>query len=841
MKPQAVVQLCVFLIITLANFDLTFGKIKDQINPIDTVNGDLFRLHNLQRRFLDLVGNSTSGVHDFQDMINIFHTDAGDELGRLFIEGVLLGATQDDSLGILTNFWGELQHRLPGHLVRKIHGYGNFFDGLDASTFALTVEKLFEKDFLGNSLAGLPLGQLVDMVQPVASRYGIDIKSVINSLMGKGDNNVKDFIVNAIQSMDVPSLVRQMFNSTSKSSVEVHNKSGTDSADLKVKSRSVKKDSNPLQLFKPLIANLLKENGINLDVDAVIEVVSPLLNAEMLSQLVPMLTSMLGGKSGGAASMLPLLAGLMGGGGGQKNAGAMLGGLGALMGGMGGEKGKMDPLALLNMASMFMGNGNNKRANTLDSDRNKPNKVKRENNLDMGSLLNVASAFMGNGNTKKTGKNNLDMGSLLNVASAFMGNGNEKKAGKNNLDMGSILNVASAFMGNGNDKKAGKNNLDMGSLLNVASAFMDNGNNKKPKVAERIEKKNANIPDSNSRTQNSKPIPPQKDTQVKKKNLIDIFEPVILSMQTDKQCNKKISEAIRFGKAVLSKKMIGISDLGKMLPSLVSSVIDADTLSTRGLDLPTMMGAMQQAFKNADWREFLNSIENEDFRQNLFRTVTPHISELVILLSSDDVQLNLYNAIVPKIDGFFSSYGLAGMTLENFPGRIGPMLGMFSRGWNLPFNPTTLLVPLKEYIIGLRSWAISSLEDVKAMEKNQVSFAVMKALEDDLSESLISVLYITRNSKPQCLPQLLCELNQQNDDDTFKSAVTRAVSVLLGGSPVLETSEAKLLLEIVQAANSSPGKPCKVRFPGKCNIVVEKDSSKMETHYESIHQPHEDL
>ncbi|CAL4071507.1 unnamed protein product [Meganyctiphanes norvegica] len=818
MKPQGVVPCIVCLLITLANVELALSATNDHINLIDTQGNDISRLKNLQNRFLDIVGNSTSGVDNFQDLINIFHTDAGNELGRLFIEGFLVGATQDDSMGILTDFWGELQHRLPAQLVKTIHGYGTFFDGLDPSTFALTMEKLFEKDFLGNSLAGIPLGQLVDMVQPAASKYGIDIKSVINSLIGKGDNNVRDVIITTIQSMDIPSLVGKLFNSTSKSSVQTQNNVALNSNDKKDKIKSNRKD-NPLQLFKPLIANLIKENGLELDVDAVIEVASPFLSGDMLSQILPMITSMMGGKSGGAAELLPLLAGLMGGGGSKKNTGAaMLGGLGALMGGMG-EKGQMDPMGLLSMASMFMGNGGQKKSATGEKGQ-----------MDPMALLSMASMFMGNGGQKKAKPTNI--------------NGKKKVQNEKNLDLGALASLASQMAGN--------NNLDMGSLLNVASTFMGSANKKKGKVADKIQKKpstekpaskpNTETPVSKPSNQNVKTASPPKDIKATKnnKNLIDIFEPVILSMQTDKQCNKKISDAIRFGKAVLSKKMVSISELGKMLPSLVSSVVDVDALNNRGLNIPSMMGAMQQAFKNSDWKEFLNSIENEDFRQTLFRTITPHISELLILVSSQEVQQNLYNVVVPKIDGFFTGYGLAGLTLENFPGRIGPMLGMFSRGWNLPFNPTTLLVPLKEYLIGLRKWATSSLEDIKEMEENEVSLAVMKALENDFSESMVRVMEITRNNKPHCLPQLLCELNQQHDDDTLKSAVTRAASVFLGGAPVLETSEAKLLLEIVQSANYSE-KPCKVRFPGKCNSIMKKESLKMETQYENLHQIHEDL
>jgi len=814
MKPQGRLPFYLCMIITFVNIELAFSAINDHVNLIDTGNNDLFRLKNLQRRFLDLVGNSTQGVHDFQDLIGIFHSDAGDELGRVFLEGFLVGATQDDSLGILTDFWGDLQHRLPAHLVKKIQGYGIFFEGLDPSTFALTMEKLFEKDFLGNSLAGVPLGQLVDMVQPVASKYGIDIKFVINSLLGKGDNNVRDLIINSLQSMDIPSLVDAIFgNSTSKSPESVQNKIGTNTKEKPYKTKP-NKNHSPLQLFKPLIANLLKENGLELDADAVIDVVSPFLNADMIGQLVPLLTSMMGGKSGGAAALLPLLSGMMGGGagGGQKNAGAMLGGLGALMGGMGGEKGKMDPIALLSMASMFMGNGEQKKAKP--SNVNNQKKARNENNLDMGSLLNVASAFMGNTNA---GNNNLDMGSILNVASAFMGNANKKPKAADRIERKPSTNIPAS---------------KPSTAKPVAS---------KPSTAKPVVSKPSTTQKPVEKTA-SKPASPPKDLKdaKKNKNLIDIFEPVILSMQTDKQCNKKISDALRFGKAVLSKKMVSISELGKMLPSLVSSVMDGNALNTRGLDITSMMGSMTQAFKTTDWKELLKSMENEDFRQTLFRTVTPHISELLILLSSDDNQQNLYNVIVPKIDGFFTGYGLAGLTLENFPGRIGPMLGMFSRGWNLPFNPTTLLVPLKEYVIDLRKWGKSSLEDLKQMEKSEVSLAVMKALEKDLSESILSVLDITSKTKPHCLPQLLCELNQNNDDDTLKAATTRAASIVLGGAPILETSEAKLLLEIVQAAKSSD-KSCKVRFPGKCNTLMEKDSSRMETNYEYHNQIHEDL
>ena len=67
-----------------------------------------------------------------------------------------------------------------------------------------------------------------------------------------------------------------------------------------------------------------------------------------------------------------------------------------------------------------------------------------------------------------------------------------------------------------------------------------------------------------------------------------------------------------------------------------------------------------------------------------------------------------------------ASYGQKDVTLDNFPQKLGPVLGLASRAWDLPINPTTLLVPAKIYIKGLLASITQGLDAMQAMPKEEV-------------------------------------------------------------------------------------------------------------------------
>ncbi|XP_071522870.1 uncharacterized protein [Panulirus ornatus] len=731
-------------------------------------SSDTARLQEIQRKFLDVVSNSTSSMRSMKELMSMLHSDAGQEMGRLLVEGFMLGVKQKDSGALLGRFWTELQQRLSPEMMGLLDDYRDFFAGMDVTTLPLIWEQIFKKDELGNSLAGLPLGQLVDMVQPTAARYGIDIRAFINSIIGKGDDNIRDLIIATLNNLDVSSLLKKFFNSTSDNAVQMKNTQHKVPADTHPKNgdKSKRGKDKTLRLFRPLVASLLRENEVDLDADAVLEVLSPLLSGDVLTQAAPLLAT-LGTQAGGG--LAPIIANFLGGREGQQKQqqmGGLLGGLGALLAGGGGEK--VDLGTMVNLASMFM---DNSKPSKKDAKKNKKEKAKKKG-IDMGSLLTLASTL----------------------------------AEKNNIDIGSVLGATNNLLNPGPKKKVNQPKVQMPKT-------------EKQQPVKQTKTKSQPSPAESTRIPKPDTVP---NTSKRSKNLIDVIEPVILSMQTDKACNRKIKDAILFGKAMLNKKISSLGDLEQLLP-LLMSLFSGETMVTQGLDMDAILASMKQALAHGSWTDFLESLQNEDYRETLVRTVTPHTSELVTLLASREVQESLYNAAVPRIQTFLSSYGLSDVTLQNFPERMAPMVGLLAMGWDLPFKPTTVLVPLRDYLMSLRTWATEGLTHARDLSVPQVEGLVMTSLKEVLN-SVVEVLEATRGSTVECLPQVLCHVNQGLRPNSLRAAVTRTFSLILASGPALEASDSRLLVKIMQAISGNINQ-CEDVFPGDCALVTTQDDN----------------
>lgn len=749
------------------------GTTYDNHNDPLGLSNDEIRLREIQNKLFDIMGNSSSEVNNLSQLMSLLHTNDGKEMGRLLVQGFMLGIQQKDSGQLLGQFWLQLQGRLSPRLLASLTDYQDFFKGIDITTLPLIWEQLFKKDDLGNSLAALPLGQLVDLIQPTASRYGIDVRALMNSMMGQGDNNVRDLILSALNTTDFSSLMNQLLNTTTNA-IQT---SDTDrnSGHKNQEGDSIRKGQmdKTLRLFRPLVASLLKENEIDLDADAVLDVLSPLFNSDIVAQASPLI-SMLAGQ-GDAGGIIPLLAGLMGGGG--RGGGGeqgfqpqqMLGLLGGLSGLMAGnEKNPMDLKSIMSLASMFMGKPSKK--------KNSKNKSKK--------------------NTKQREDDGLDLGSLMGMAGQLLGD---------NINMDTILDMATRGLKSGKEKTKSNGSPAKASTKKAKVAKQQTATPKAPNQNTKVEKEN-----------------PKRSVK-RSKNLIDIIEPILLSMKTDKKCNARIKDVVDMGKLFLKNKISTFGDLSQILPLLISSVASGDTLTASGLNVETLATSFRQAFAYADWNEFLVSLENRDFRQMLIHKIADNAAELVILLAKQETQEKLYDGIVPRIQNFMASYGLSGVTLDNFPERLAPMLGLLGKGWNLPFNPTTMLVPLKVYLKGLKSWTLSGLEEVKSLTTREVVERVKVVLEKDVCSAMLKVIKVTKDtSDPHCLPQRLCEVNSGLQEESLQQAVIRMTSLVAAYGPVLQTPDSKLLFATIQAISGTK-ESCKVAFPGDCRSYSQEE------------------
>ncbi|KAG7153598.1 uncharacterized protein LOC121857339 [Homarus americanus] len=757
------------------------GEVTHSSTPI---NRDSARLQEIRKKILDVVGNSTSTVYSMSGLMNLLHTDTGRELGRLLVEGVMLGVQQKDRSALLGQFWKELQERVSPELLEAFDDYRDFFSGIDMATVPLMWEQIFQKDELGNSLAGIPLGQLVDLVQPSAAKYGIDIRAFVSSLMGKGDNNAKDLIINAISNLDLSTFMNSFLNSTSNTKslqvTESDHKTTTNTRPKNEEKQKTGKGNRTLRLFRPLVASLLREYEVDLDADAVLDVLSPLLSGDLLAQAAPLL-AMFGSQAGGGLS--PIIANLLGGGGGQQKQqqmGGLLGGLGALLA-SGGEN-KMDLDVMINLASMFMDSGKPSKKNTMN---NKKKENPRNSGFDLGTLVTVAGQL--------AEKNDINVASILDTAARFLKPDSKKKSTQPNNKAQQIVEIPAS------EKR---------------KPVKETSKSQPPKVESKA------TPKPNTTSKKSR----------RQKNLIDVLEPILLSMQTDKKCNRKIKDAIQFGKAMLNNKMASLGDISQLIPFLLSSVMSGDTMNM-GLNTNDMVAAMKQALAYASWSDFMESFENENYRETFIRSITPHMAQLLVLLANQGTQDRLYDEAIPRIEAFLGAYGLPGVTLHNFPERLAPIVGLLAKGWSLPFNPTTILVPLRDYLKGLQAWAKAGLTHLRSLSTPEVETLVMRSLEEEVSKPVSGVMTKTSGASPECLPQLLCQVNSGLPQDSLKAAVTRIASLVLASGPVLEESDSSLLVKTVQAISGTTDQ-CKEVFPGNCTTEETDDDDMMNLDYE---------
>lgn len=99
----------------------------------------------------------------------------------------------------------------------------------------------------------------------------------------------------------------------------------------------------------------------------------------------------------------------------------------------------------------------------------------------------------------------------------------------------------------------------------------------------------------------------------------------------------------------------------------------------------------------------------------------------------------------------------------------------------------------------------------------------MTSLKEVLN-SVVEVLEATRGSTAECLPQVLCHVNQGLRPNSLRAAVTRTFSLILASGPALEASDSRLLVKIMQAISGNINQ-CEDVFPGDCALVTTQDDN----------------
>ncbi|XP_042890210.1 uncharacterized protein LOC122265138 isoform X2 [Penaeus japonicus] len=821
--------------------------------PSCSAGKDFDRLEFIENRVLDFAANiSASNLLEMVEAL-LSNDQGGQEVSRLVLEGVALGFQQKNPSAILFRFLDQLSLRLSPELsaslgelkeqvfeARSLEGVLRLLDlqqvsrtlgnlGYDLDQ----VSKLFQ-DF------GLDLGQISKLFQDsgqisdLFKRYGLDLDQIL-PILQNGDADFSS-LSDLVSGLNYNAILKTFLNSSLSSSLSSSTSSSSSS------SSSSKRPDKTLRLFRPLLTSFLRENEIDLDPDAVLEVVSPFLKVEMLTQLAPLVAMATRGMSGQKKNN-------SGGRGSGKRSeeaglgqlGSILGGLGALVGGGGGggggAAGGMDINTMLNLASMFMGGREEERGKgrrrgggggiekTKTKNKNKENenntKKKMEEEKRGGSGLDFAkmASLVG----KIARENELDAGAILDFSARLLNPEGGKKKRRKEEGGGGIKRGGEEERMRRETKAKEEEERKRQELKKRMAEEEEELEAKKKKKEEEEKRKKKEAEDKKKREEEER-----KRTKKTKKNtsLLEIFEPILLSMRKDQQCDQKVRQFVTFGKAFLGQKLGSLGHPAQYLPHLLSLAqsAGASSLLPKDLDLETLGKNLADWAGGSNLHDLLDSLEeNPDFGQILVASLTPHVTSLSLLLASPATQDSLYESLIPRAQSLLASYGLKGLTIQNFPEKLGPLIGLFTRGWDLGFRPTAYLVPLKDYLQGFQSWAKEALQEIRNLKESEVNQRVAKALNDDVIKTILDVRRAVTSqeaavtSQEACLPQRLCEVTKGHDPGSLKMTVARVYGVTMATGRALAVSEtSQILLAVVQALSGSHG-DCKISFPGDCD------------------------
>ncbi|XP_076056720.1 uncharacterized protein LOC143034489 [Oratosquilla oratoria] len=800
---------------------------------------DLVKLKRLQEKFFDLITNTTTAndVRSLEGLVPLLVTDAaGEELWRLLLEGVAIGIDHKDSPKMLLEFWSEAQKRLDPEIVRSIESYVAFGSVLDTKTLPVLLEQFLKKN------------ELLERVQVILGKYGIDTNDVVESVLGKGDLNMKDLITRSMEG--VADLTRNaMQTSEKKKSVQVTEERKSTKTTGTSGAPTAKKGN--LSLLTPMVARLLKDKTIDLEAEAVIELLEYFTagSGDLMKYVAPLMALAEGGGSGlsGLAQMAPLLANFMGQGLGtqgkrktKKEPGTktkepdMMGVVGSLLGSLntGGGIDEKNIASMLNLASTFMGKSKTKKESAT--------KTKEADIMGVvGSLINTINAGGGadRGNS---------MGSMLNLAAKFMGSSGKKKgdkkgkeASKEGLNLGSLVKAASQI--------AKMNGLDTGDMMDLASHILKKplpSQNKNTKKEEQAKTRSSAAAGRDTKSTSTDTSVPHQSNQRKSKNLFDVIGPIVLSMKTGKQCSVMINQALSFGRNLLAKKRESLHDLKEILPGLLDSYMDTKTLKNLSskLNIPIIIDMIS----NADWGQFADILQNDVFRQNIIRTITPHVADFIQMMAMDKAQKNIDEIA----QNFLASYGFVGVTLDNFPERLGPVIGFLSNGLNLPFKPQDHLTSLRDYAKSTKTWVTTGLKEMSGLQKEELNDRVQRTLEEDIAGGVLSVVGIAKADRtsrlpPTCQQQLLCRTSAksaQENPDSLRATAVRTASLVFALAPSLDSMESESLYELLKSIYQSDTEDmCMEKYPGNCDAIDGQAVEDVNSEHRSHHISHEDL
>ncbi|XP_018009021.1 uncharacterized protein LOC108666620 isoform X2 [Hyalella azteca] len=679
---------CIFLVVILTSAiaDINSRAKKNEIPHLSrSLSSEDIR--KSQKEFFNLLG-STPGLSESKNVSNtiqILNTLEGQKLMRKLVDSLVPTIGRDDSGELLHNFWMLMSDYAPDHVAEKLKQIENLYGEIDS----------------------LPAAFASLMTAGSKSPIALILQEVIPNF------NASELLRN-IAPTSAPGM-----------------------ADASLTTRL-------LHLFTPAIDTFLKENNIDLQTDAIVQMVSSLTSqfqgvgrSKSTSEVSTKKSKSRGNDDPNPLSALLPLLGMMGTQG--KNGNKMFEGLMGMLSNGGGEN-------IMENLSTMLGSGGNKN-NLIETVMGMLNSGKTGDNNAMGMMMSLIN---GMNNNKKENANFNMIASVMELMSAGSG-------GEENNPMASIAKMAIDMIGKNAGKKSEKlNKKDDKTIIQG-----------KIKPHEEIS--------ANSKKEHKEPsvvIPSSNNNQ--RSRLLHVLEPALLKLHTNTACHAKLGAVMSAAKTMLDTKTVGVKGfLSAALPVALAGLPGGPALLQEIDDAINDLG-----IKNRPLSDVLASIADEGECVTLARRAAPHVGRLVLLLAEPEVQQALQTVLVEPTTAALDGLGLKGVTLSNWPQILGPMISMGAAG--LPVQPVPLLTAAQEHITELLRNATQLLKLVRGQTLEQVT----PKLEYELGSMLHHLGGVEHllsrhvGSDTSCIAQVVCRAAEK--ETGIAAAILTSYSAVRG-------------------------------------------------------------
>lgn len=226
-------------------------------------------------------------------------------------------------------------------------------------------------------------------------------------------------------------------------------------------------------------------------------------------------------------------------------------------------------------------------------------------------------------------------------------------------------------------------------------------------------------------------------------SLVQLLQPVLSSLRSGRGCGRRLVALVGGGRGLVSKKLKDLGDFSQVLTWVESLAATAGGQEGRGggqegqgaagglglpegVDLQSISSTLRQLALHARdldaslFEDVLQSLEeNPALADALASSLAPPTTSLLLLLATPAAQQSLQEQLGLRLSSFAASFGMAGLTLENFPERLAPWVGLFASDWG--FRPMVVLGPLRDFLKGVLAWAGAALAEGRGLGETEVS------------------------------------------------------------------------------------------------------------------------